>query len=372
VAVDPGPVAPPDLSGGGAAAAVAALRRVAYVKERLNEPGRRAAAFRAAAASLAAAGAVEVERLAREGRLTDLPRLGDRTAGVAAAAVQGRVHPYLADAEAASASPLTDGGAGAAMRGALRGDLHSHSEWSDGSVPIPEMAVAAVGLEHEYLALTDHSPRLTVARGLTADRLRQQLDLVADLNIALEQQGAGVRILTGIEVDILDDGSLDQDPDLLDRLDVVVASVHSKLAMDSPAMTRRMVTAVADPHTDVLGHCTGRLLGGRQADSPGASRGSKAREESRFDSSAVFAACADHGVAVEINSRPERLDPPMRLLTQAVEAGCVFSIDTDAHAPGQLEWQWFGCARAEEAGIDPDRVINTWGVDRLLEWTGAG
>jgi putative hydrolase len=369
VSVDPGPAPPPDLSAGGAAAAVAALRRTAYVKERLNEPGRRAAAFRAAAAALVAAGPAEVERLAREDRLTELPRLGDRTAGVAAAATRGRVHPYLADAEAAAAAPLVEGAAGTALRSALRGDLHSHSEWSDGSVPVPEMAVAALALGHEYLAMTDHSPRLTVARGLTAERLRKQLDLVTALNGALEEQGAAIRVLTGIEVDILEDGSLDQDPELLDRLDVVVASVHSKLAMDSPAMTRRMLAAVANPHTDVLGHCTGRLLGGRQADSPGASRGSKAREESRFDADAVFAACAERGVAVEINSRPERLDPPMRLLERARDAGCLFSIDTDAHAPGQLEWQWFGCARAEQADIDPDRVVTTWPLDRLLTWS---
>jgi putative hydrolase len=364
-------VPPPDLSAGGAAAAVAALRRTAYLKERLNEPGRRAAAFRAAAAALVAAGPAEVERLAREDRLTELPRLGDRTAGVAAAAARGRVHPYLADAEAAAAAPLVgDGDAdGTALRSALRGDLHSHSEWSDGSVPVPEMAVAALALGHEYLAMTDHSPRLTVARGLTAERLRQQLDLVTALNGALEEQGAAIRVLTGIEVDILEDGSLDQDPELLDRLDVVVASVHSKLAMDSPAMTRRMLAAVANPHTDVLGHCTGRLLGGRQADSPGASRGSKARAESQFDADAVFAACAERGVAVEINSRPERLDPPLRLLERARDAGCLFSIDTDAHAPGQLEWQWFGCARAEQAGIDADRIITTWPLDRLLTWT---
>lgn len=369
MSIAPGPAPAPDLSGGGAAAAVAALRRTAYLKERVNEPGRRAAAFRSAAASLLVAGAAEVERLARADRLTDLPRVGDRTAGVAAAAVGGRVHPYLAEAETTAAAPLTADGAGAAMRAALRGDLHSHSEWSDGSVPVPEMAVAAVALGHEYLALTDHSPRLTVARGLTAQRLRQQLDLVADLNAALAEQRAGIRVLTGIEVDILEDGTLDQDPELLDRLDVVVASVHSKLAMDAPAMTRRMLTAIADPHTDVLGHCTGRLLGGRQADSPGASRGSRARPESTFDAAAVFAACADRGVAVEINSRPERLDPPMRLLEQARDAGCRFSIDTDAHAPGQLEWQWFGCARAEAADIPAERVVDTWSVDRLLDWT---
>jgi putative hydrolase len=346
---------------------VAALRRVAYLKERVNEPGRRAMAFRSAAASLVATGPDQVIRLAREGRLSELPRLGDRTTSVALAALDGESHPYLTDQEAAAA-PLVEGGT--ALREAVRGDLHSHSEWSDGSVPIPEMAVAAVALGHRYLALTDHSPRLTVARGLTAERLRDQLDVVAALNTALDREGAGLRMLTGIEVDILEDGTLDQEEDLLARLDVVVASVHSKLAMDAPAMTRRMLAAVSNPHTDVLGHCTGRLLGGRQADSPGASRGSRARPESTFDAAAVFASCAEHGVAVEINSRPERLDPPMRLLTLAVESGCLFSIDTDAHAPGQLEWQWFGCARAEQAGIPPDRVIDTWTIERLVEWTG--
>jgi putative hydrolase len=334
----------------------------------MNEEGRRATAFRAAAASLVAAGPDEVARLAREGRLSDLPKLGDRTTSVAMAAFHGEVPEYLAAQEQASSAPLVEGGG--TLRPALRGDLHSHSEWTDGSVPIAEMAVAAAQLGHEYLALTDHSPRLTVARGLSPERLREQIDLVASLNAALADQGVGLRILTGIEVDILEDGSLDQQDDLLARLDVVVASVHSKLAMDSPAMTRRMLAAVRNPHTDVLGHCTGRLLGGRQADSPGASRGSKARPESTFDAAAVFAACAEHGTAVEINSRPERLDPPSRLLRQAVDAGCLFSIDTDAHAPGQLEWQWFGCARAEEAALDPDRVINTWAVERLLEWTG--
>jgi putative hydrolase len=215
------------------------------------------------------------------------------------------------------------------------------------------MGRTAARLGHEWAALTDHSPRLTVARGLSADRLREQLDVVAALN----ERWAPFRLLTGIECDILDDGSLDQDPELLDRLDVVVVSVHSKLRMDARSMTRRMITAVRNPLADVLGHCTGRLVTGR------------GRPESEFDADAVFAACAESGTALEINSRPERLDPPRRLLRRAVEAGVLFSIDTDAHAPGQLDWQINGCARAEECGVPADRVITTWTADELLTWT---
>jgi putative hydrolase len=218
------------------------------------------------------------------------------------------------------------------------------------------MARTARDLGHEYVVLTDHSPRLTVANGLSPERLRRQLDLVAEVNERL----APFRLLAGIEVDILDDGSLDQSDELLGRLDVVVASVHSKLKMDSDAMTRRMATAVANPHTDVLGHCTGRLVTG----------GRGTRGESSFDAELVFAACEQFGVAVEINSRPERLDPPKRLLRLAVDSGCLFSVDTDAHAPGQLDWQPYGCERAEECGVPPERVVNTWLVEELLAWSG--
>ena len=218
-----------------------------------------------------------------------------------------------------------------------------------------------MGIGHSYLALTDHSPRLTVANGLTAARLEQQLDVVAALNAEL----APFRILTGIECDINVDGSLDQTDELLGRLDVVVASVHSDLRADSTAMTARMLAAVANPHTDVLGHCTGRLVIGRKQ----RNGTQKPRPESTFDAEAVFGACIEHGTAVEINSRPERLDPPMRLLNLAVELGCEFAIDTDAHAPGQLDWQGNGCERAVEAGVPVERVINTWSADDLLAWT---
>ena len=214
----------------------------------------------------------------------------------------------------------------------------------------------AAALGHEYCALTDHSPRLKIANGLAPDRLRRQLDVIDELRERL----APFRILTGIEVDILEDGTLDQEPELLDRLDIVVASVHSKLAMDAPAMTRRMVRAVSDARVNVLGHCTGRLVSGNRG----------IRPESQFDAEAVFTACRDNHTAVEINSRPERRDPPTRLLNLALGIGCAFSIDTDAHAPGQLDFLGYGAQRAVDAEVPPDRIINTWSGDRLVEWAG--
>jgi putative hydrolase len=245
---------------------------------------------------------------------------------------------------------------GANLRSALRGDCHTHSDWSDGGSPIREMAVTARDLGHDYLVLTDHSPRLKVANGLSADRLQRQLDVVATLNDEL----APFRILTGIEVDILDDGSLDQTSALLGRLDLVVASVHSVLRMPAAEMTPRMVAAVANSHTDVLGHCTGRMV-----------TGSRRRPESEFDADIVFAACKRFGVAVEVNCRPERLDPPKRLLRLAVEAGCLVSIDTDAHAPGQLDWLPYGCERAAACAVPVERIVNTWSADDLLAWTAS-
>ena len=293
--------------------------------------------------------------------MTDLRGIGPKTAAAIVQAHAGEVPEYLQRLEEAYAELVPIADDVAEFRAALRGDLHAHSDWSDGGSPIREMAEAAIALGHEYLALTDHSPRLTVANGLSAERLEQQLDVVAGLNEEL----APFRILTGIEVDINVDGSLDQTDELLGRLDVVVASVHSDLRADARSMTDRMLRAVENPHADVLGHCTGRLVIGRRQRN-GTQR---PRPESTFDADAVFDACIEHGTAVEINSRPERLDPPRRLLTLANEMGCEFAIDTDAHAPGQLDWQGNGCERAVECGVDPDRVVNTRTADDLLAWT---
>jgi len=332
---------------------VAALRRIAFLLERSRAETYKVKAFRAAADVLLPLDPDEVSARARGGTLRELPGIGASTAEVIEAAAAGRTPARLAKLEAEVGGPLVDGGE--RIRAALRGDLHSHSDWSDGGSPIEEMAFTAIELGHEYLVLTDHSPRLKVANGLSVARLTKQLEVVEAVNAHLD---GGFTLLKGIEVDILDDGALDQTDEMLARLDVRVASVHSKLAMDKSAMTRRMVAAVRNPFTNVLGHCTGRLVTGN--------RGTRAQSE--FDAPEVFAACAENGVAVEINSRPERRDPPTRLLQLAIESGCLFSIDSDAHAPGQLDFQVYGCARAEELGLDADRIVNTWPRDRLVSW----
>jgi putative hydrolase len=321
-----------------------ALRQIAFQLERAGAPTYRVRAFRKAAAVVADLPDGQLEDRVRQGTLQQLPGIGKATATVIEQAVAGETPDYLAGLVADVPEQPRTG-----LRTELRGDCHTHSDWSDGGSPPKEMAEAARALGHEWIALTDHSPRLTVARGLSAERLRQQLSLLEQINADL----APFRVLSGIEVDILDDGSLDQEPELLARLDVVVASVHSHLRMPAKEMTERMVAAVANPDVDVLGHCTGRLITG------------KGRPESTFDGERVFSACRDNGVAVEINCRPERRDPPDRLLEMAVDLDCVFAIDTDAHAPGQLDWLDDGCRRAEAWDLSPDRVINTRGAEEL-------
>ncbi|WP_280265278.1 PHP domain-containing protein [Nocardia wallacei] len=330
------------------------LREIAFWMERSRAQTHRVKAYRRAADAVADLSSEQYDDYRRSGGWQEISGIGPKTASVIIQACAGHVPDKLAELRTA-ARPIAPGGA--PLRALLRGDLHTHSNWSDGGSPIEEMMRTAAALGHEYCALTDHSPRLTVANGLSADRLRRQLDVVARLNEEL----APFRILTGIEVDILDDGTLDQQADLLARLDIVVASVHSKLRADSATMTRRMVYAVADPNVDVLGHCTGRLVTGERG----------IRPESQFDAEVVFEACRRYGTAVEINSRPERRDPPSRLMRLAVEMDCYFAIDTDAHAPGQLDWQGYGCERALANGVAAERIINTWPVDELLEFAAA-
>ena len=329
-----------------------ALRRIAYLLERDGAESYKVRAFRRAAAAVDDLPVAELAAMA-PARLQRIPDVGKTSALVISEAAAGGVPEYLARLEATTPPALS--GAASELLGRLRGDCHSHSDWSDGGSSIDEMAEAARAYGHQYWALTDHSPRLTVAHGLDAERLRRQLDVVAELNEEL----APFRILTGIEVDILVDGALDQDEALLARLDVVVASVHSKLRMEEPEMTRRMLRAVESPHTDILGHCTGRIVVG------------KGRPPSSFDAEEVFGACAANGTAVEINSRPERLDPPEPLLELALSLGCVVTVDTDAHAPGQLEWQRNGCEQAAKVGVPVDRVMNALPLDDFLAWTSG-
>ena len=275
-----------------------ALRRIAFLLERSRAGTYRVKAFRGAAATAAATDPEELRARARAGTLSDLPGIGSATEAVIREALAGADAPaYLASLEEKAAGPLAEGGD--TLRAALRGDLHCHSDWSDGGSPIQEMvadrrrARPRLPRPHRPLPPAQGGQR---ALGGAADRGS------SGWSTSIDEALPDFRLLKGIEVDILDDGGLDQTPEMLARLDVVVASVHSKLRMASAPMTRRMVAAVSNPRTNVLGHCTGRLVEG--------DRGT--RDQSAFDAAEVFAACAEHDVAVEINSRPERSRPAGR------------------------------------------------------------
>ena len=222
--------------------------------------------------------------------------------------------------------------------------------------------LAARELGHEYCAMTDHSPRLSRQR-LSPERLRKQLDVIDELRETV----APMRILTGIEVDILEDGSLDQEHELLERLDVVVASVHSKLSMDAPSMTRRMIKAVANPHADVLATAPAGW-------SPAVAASGPSRNSTRRRCSPPAATTAPRSRSTR---GPERRDPPTRLLNLALEIGCLFSIDTDSHAPGQLEFLGYGAQRALDArcpssgSSTPGRPRSCWSGRLVLDRAGA-
>ncbi len=330
----------------------AALSLAVHYLDRELAPSPKVRAFQRALQVCATVGDGELAERAAAGTLTDLAGIGPSTARVIAEALAGVRDGYLATLEERSRVPA---GAGGPVLERLRGDCHSHTTWSDGGAPLHAMARTAAALGHEWLAITDHSARLTVAHGLDEERLLRQMGEIAELNEGM----APFRILTGMEVDILEDGSLDLADELLAELDVVVASVHSKLRMPSHEMTPRMVAAIANPHTDILGHCTNRkLVGG-------------GRPPSAFDADIVFAACARFDKAVEINCRPERQDPPEELLELAVDWGCKITVDTDAHATGQLEWQGYGADKAVRCDVPLDSIVNTWPADAVLAWTAG-
>lgn len=330
-----------------------ALRRICFLLERGRESSYRVDAFRKAIEAITLVPESELRERAENGTLKQLKGIGDSSAAIISQATRGVLPAYLVSAEEKHGEPLTRGGA--ELYAALRGDLHAHSNWSDGGSPIEEMVLAAVDLGQEWMALTDHSPRLTVANGLSRERLADQLKRVDAINASL---GDAFTLLKGIEVDIHLDGTLDQDDDMLDQLDVVTASIHSKLRQPAFEMTPRMVAAVRNPRTNVLAHCTGQLVTG----------GRGKRPPSQFDAEKVFRACLENDVALEINSRPERCDPPDELIELARDLGCLFTIDSDAHAPGQLDMKSLGCERAERLGIPAERIVTTWSVDEVRAW----
>ena len=329
-----------------------ALSLAIHYLDRELAPGAKVRAFQRALEVAEDIGDTRLAERAAAGTLTELDGVGPSTARVITEALAGIDDGYLAELEQRSRVPV---GAGGPVLERLRGDCHCHTNWSDGGAPLRAMAETAQALGHEWVVITDHSARLTVAHGLDEDRLRRQMAEIAQLNAEM----APFRILTGMEVDILTDGSLDLSDEVLAELDVVVASVHSKLRMPSAEMTPRMVAAIANPNTDILGHCTNRkVVGG-------------GRPPSTFDAEVVFAACAHFDKAVEINCRPERQDPPEELLALAVRWGCKVSVDTDAHATGQLEWQPYGADKAVRCGVPVDDIVNTWPAERLLDWSSG-
>src|SRR2546421_1427447 len=228
-----------------------------------------------------------------------------------------------------------------------RGDIHSHTRWSDGRATMLEMAAGAQALGYGYLGITDHSPRITVVHGLNAERLVAQSREMAEV----QKQVDGLTLLQGIEVDILEDGALDLPDAVLEILDVVIASPHVKLRQDPAAMTERMLRAAAHPHVDVIGHPTGRRPG--------------SREGATYDFEAVFKEAAKNGVALEIDCDPARMDLSPEMARLACEFGCNFVVDADAHAPAEFAYVPRALWMARRARIPQDRILNFRPLDEL-------
>jgi len=235
----------------------------------------------------------------------------------------------------------------------LRGDLQSHTTASDGRATLEEMAEAARKKGLGYLLVTDHSRGLGIAGGLLPEDLVRQCSEIRALNRAF---GSEFRLLCGTEVEVRSDGSLDFPDELLGKMDLVVAAVHSALSGDREKVTGRFLSAVRHPLVHVLAHPTGRLLTG------------KGRSGADADWDRVFSEAAATGTALEINASPMRLDLPDTLARRALELGCLFAVSTDAHAPEQFLYARFGVAVAKRAWIPPERVVNTWEPEKLLEW----
>jgi DNA polymerase (family 10) len=234
--------------------------------------------------------------------------------------------------------------------GDIRGDLHCHTNWSDGRMTPEELVRAAKARDYAYVAVTDHSRSSTVANGLDERRLEEQARVIE----ALRRRVKGITILHGSEVDIRPDGTLDFSDEVLARLDVVVVSVHSRFSQDERAMTDRILRALKNPHVRILGHATGRLLG--------------ERDPYPVDLEAVFAAARDGGVAVEINASPQRLDVNDRHARRARGLGLMLAINTDAHAESHLDFLRLGVGVARRAWLGPEAILNTRSTPELLGW----
>lgn len=236
-------------------------------------------------------------------------------------------------------------------RADLRADLHMHTTWSDGALPIREMAEQARQRGHEYIVITDHSRSLGIANGLSIERLLAQQAEVREVDAAL---GPDFRVFHGTEMDINADGSLDYPDEILAQLDFVIASLHVSLRQPRDQITRRLLNAIENPHVDLIGHPRAQLI--------------PSREPVDVDMDAVFAAAARYGTALEINANPHRLDLEAQFARRAVEMSILLSINTDAHAAPELDLTDYGVLTARRGWVEAGSVINSWPVERFLEW----
>jgi putative hydrolase len=314
------------------------LSEIGYLLRQDPEEKFRAKAFSAAAWSLAVE-RPDLEALHGANELTTLEGVGAGIAKVLVEALETGGSRYLDRLREQMKQPAR------ADETVLdfaqyKGDVHSHSTWSDGKATMLEMARGAEAMGYTYLGVTDHSPRIKVVNGLDATRLLAQSREMAEV----QAQVPGVALLQGIEVDILEDGSLDLPDMVLELLDVVIASPHVKLRQEPAAMTERMLRAVSHPHVDVIGHPTGRRPG--------------SREGASYDFEAVFKEAARHHVALEIDCDPARMDLSPEMARLALELGCTFSMDADAHAPAEFAYVPMGMWMARRAGIPQERILN--------------
>ncbi|HEY4025758.1 MAG TPA: PHP domain-containing protein [Candidatus Dormibacteraeota bacterium] len=322
--------------------AAAHLSEIAYLLRHKGD-GHRARAFTRVASELVRS-RPDLVGLRAAGRLETLDGVGAGIARTLAELIDTGSSSYLTTLREELAQPVwreaAAPGLSPLVQTGYRGDLHSHTDWSDGGASVLEMALAARGRGYEYLAITDHSPRIPVVNGLGPERLAAQRRLIDQANSELE----GITVLQGIEVDINENGTLDLPDETLAALDVVIASPHVKLRMERAAMTERMMRAVEHPHVDIVGHPTGRRPGSR----PGA----------EYDFEAVFTAAARHGVVLEIDCDPARMDLSPELAALALSCGCRLSLDSDAHAPDQLIYVDLSVWVAHRAGAGTDRLVN--------------
>ena len=328
-----------------AIAAAQSLSEIGYLLRQDPDEKFRAKAFSGAAWSLAIQ-RPDLAALHGSNELTTLEGVGAGIAKVLSDLIENGRSRYLERLREQMKQPaLEDETALDFSR--YHGDVHSHSDWSDGKATMLEMAKGAAAMGYRYLGITDHSPRITVVHGLNAERLLAQSVQMAEV----QEQVSGVTLLQGIEVDILEDGALDLPDAVLEILDVVIASPHVKLRQDPSAMTERMLRAASHPHVDVIGHPTGRRPG--------------SREGATYDFEAVFKEAARHDVALEIDCDPARMDLSPEMARLALECGCNFTLDADAHSPAEFAYVPMAMWMARRAGIPQDRILNFLPLEEL-------